>query len=433
MTSDQSDADSIPALLDEILGDAGRTPLPGAAPVVALSEEDDPASVAAIEALALARIELRRRGVDHGTWVTLPSELEPAGRLPRPSQLRKRWREARPFVLRGALAEELPLARNELHAGLRRGQKVSSPQDLEAELRRSLGGRAARFEVIGAADELYDPERDLARVLVRDTQGGFDDLWVKTGRLSTYPEDTSLRLRFAFGAEREDDASDDEPRHRATAALGRAAIPELRLVGPGSALIERASEAADESLQATGAIAYWNAPEGGALFHHDAFSGDDSQGQRGVLYTQLVGRTAWLAISSADLVRRLEEFLADEEEPELADLATLAADQGAARAELALPGCGRFGPVVDGWPAFTAFLADSGHAAVLEPGDAIVLPNQGLGSTALHSVFCASPRTTYGLSVALRRDSRPHNRVRGQKMSGRTLRSGPGRRFDLRS
>ena len=433
MTSDQSETGPQPTLLEEILGDSGRTPMPGAAPVVALSAEDDPQSVASIEALALGRVDLRRRGVDHGSWVTLPPELEPAARLPRPSHLRKRWREARPFVLRGAVADELPLRRNELHAGLRRAERVSTASGLEGELRRALGGRGARFEVGSVASELYDAERDLARVTARDTQAGFDDLWVKTGRLSTHPDDASLRLRFAFGAEREDDASDDEGRHRATAALGRAVIPELDLVGPRSPLIARACEAADESLLATGAIAYWNAPEGGALFHHDAFSDDDSQGQRGVLFVQLAGRTAWLALSSTDLARRLAEFLFDEEDPDLVALAELATDPIAARAELALPGCGRFGAVVDGWPAFTAFLADSGHAAVLEPGDAIMLPNQGLGSTALHSVFCASPRTTYGLSVALRRDSRPHKRVRGQKMGGRTLRSGGGHRSDLRS
>lgn len=395
-----------PALLEEILDDDARRPLPGAAPVIALAADDDPATQAELRDLARFEVQLTRRGLDHGSWLVLSPELEPRGRLPRPALLRKRWREARPFVLRGAIADRMPLLRNELHAGLRRAERVETPDGLAAELRRTTAARGSRFELLESPSELFDPERDLARVGVREIHGGGDDLWVKCGRLSTYPDDHSTRLRFGFGRERDDDASDDARRHRAVAALARAVVPELEIVAPGSALIDRVGEAAGEPLFATGAIAYWNAPSGGALFHHDAFRPDDSSGQRGVLFVQCAGRTAWLTLSSADLATRLAEFLEDETDPDLVPLAELAADGAAARAELALPGCGRFGPVVDGWPAFSAFLADSGHAAVLEPGDAIVLPNQGLSSTALHSVFCASGQRTYGLSVALRPDSR---------------------------
>lgn len=422
----------LPALLDEILGDAGRTPLPGAAPVVALSPDDEPDDVAAVRRLARVAVALERRGTAHGTWVALPPALEPSARLPRPSLLRKRWREARPFVLAGAVADELPLLRNEVHAGLRRGAKCAEPGGLRGLLTGALGGRGARFAVAGESDVRFDPERDVARVDVRDDREGFDDLWAKVGRLSTHPDDASLRLRFAFGVERDDDASDDEPRHLAVAALARAVLPELALVARDTELLRRVGAAADAPLYATGAIAYWNAPGGGALFHHDAFREDDADGQRGVLFVQLAGRTAWLALSSADLTRRIAEFLADESEPEWVALAALADDPAAARAELALPGCGRFGPVVDGWPAFTAFLADSGHAAVLEPGDAIVLPNNGLANTALHSVFCASPGPTYAVSVGLRRDRRAARRLRGQKKAGPIRRSDPAPRSDPR-
>ena len=54
--------------------------------------------------------------------------------------------------------------------------------------------------------------------------------------------------------------------------------------------------------------------------------------------------------------------------------------------------------------AFTSFLADAGHAFVLAPGDAILLPNRGPAATCLHSVFCASDETGYSLSFALRPD-----------------------------
>jgi hypothetical protein len=58
-------------------------------------------------------------------------------------------------------------------------------------------------------------------------------------------------------------------------------------------------------------------------------------------------------------------------------------------------------------PEFTAWLADAGHAALLAPGDAILLPNHGLRRTAMHSVFCADDDVSYGLSLAIRSDREP--------------------------
>jgi hypothetical protein len=58
-------------------------------------------------------------------------------------------------------------------------------------------------------------------------------------------------------------------------------------------------------------------------------------------------------------------------------------------------------------PEFTAWLADAGHAALLGPGDAILLPNHGLRRTAMHSVFCAGEEVAYGLSLAIRSDREP--------------------------
>src|SRR6185295_5968956 len=69
----------------------------------------------------------------------------------------------------------------------------------------------------------------------------------------------------------------------------------------------------------TQAISYWNAPEGGALFHHDAFHEDGRDtGQLGVCYVQLSGATFWLALSTPDLAERVREFLDMLQDGELA-------------------------------------------------------------------------------------------------------------------
>ncbi|MEO0650521.1 MAG: hypothetical protein AAFZ65_07585 [Planctomycetota bacterium] len=400
-TEEGSTAPRLAAVWEAVLGEAGRTPLPGALSVVATAPEDDPADVAALLEAGGVRVPLARRGIDHGAWIVLPETLSASAPLPRPSHLRRRWREARPWVWRDAVTDELRLDRNRIHGGLRLHGQLGQPGGLESLLRARLGGRGQRFGVLGPKTELADPERDLACVGLGDER--FDDLWAKVGRLSTHPEDQSLRLRFSFGEERLDDASRDVARHRAVSALTEAVLPEARLAGRKSALLERISEWRGERLWTTQGIAYWNAPQGGARFHHDAFEDHDDP-QRGVLYVQLAGQTAWLALSILDLARRVVEFVdgVDPDDPILEAVEGEFEDERDLVAELALPGCGRLGPLVDDDPRFTAWLADCGHAAVLDAGDAIVLPNLGRAATAMHSVFCASAQPTYALSFALR-------------------------------
>jgi hypothetical protein len=169
-------------------------------------------------------------------------------------------------------------------------------------------------------------------------------------------------------------------------------------------------------------IAYWNAPQGGALFHHDAFAEDAfaedafATRQLGVAFVQLAGRTLWLALSIEDLAARVTELvdlLAEGELPWVRaelfaepdawrEVQALAADRRRLVHELGLPHCGRLHALVNRGPEFTALLADCGHAVLLRPGDVLLLPNHGLERTAMHSVFCADTRPTYGLSLALR-------------------------------
>jgi len=397
-------------LLDSFLADPGRAPFAGAAPTVSWREDDDLAWGQELTGAGAERLELARRGRSHGRVALLP---DPGARRPRPSQARHLWQRGRPLCLPGELSPLLRDWRNELHRALLRADDLATGAGLGGVLERALGGRGARFRPAGELD-CVDPERDLARVAVADTQAPDRRLWAKSGRLSTYAADRSLRLRFGFGDEVADDDSRDEPSHRALAALARAACPEVALVEGDRDLWGLVAEAAGAKLYPTGTIVYWNEPEGGARLHHDAFRDDDTGGQRGVCYAQLVGRTFWLALSSGDLARRAIEFhdlLAAGEMPWLREelgaapietLRDLSQDPAALLAELALPDQGRLGPLLDRGPEFTLFLVDSGHGVLLEPGDVLLLPNHGLVRTAMHSVFCASPGRTLALSFGLR-------------------------------
>jgi hypothetical protein len=83
---------------------------------------------------------------------------------------------------------------------------------------------------------------------------------------------------------------------------------------------------------------------------------------------------------------------------------SLVDDDERLRTELALPGCGALHALVERGPEFTNLLAERGHAFLLEAGDGILLPNRGLHSTCMHSVWCAGDEVAYSLSMALRPD-----------------------------
>jgi hypothetical protein len=154
-----------------------------------------------------------------------------------------------------------------------------------------------------------------------------------------------------------------------------------------------------------------------------------------VLYAQLTGATAWIALSTDDLARRALEFvelLEDGEFPWLMDgeeggAAQLDAwgqvlrDPERARAELSAPGGGILGPLIDRGPEFTSLLADAGHGYVVAAGDVILLPNHGLDLTCMHSVFCASDEEAFSLSLAIREHERagPQGAGTGQRGGGR--------------
>lgn len=419
--------------LAALAGALGRDHGSGALPIVAVGEQEEPALLDAIDACLRSRAVLERRGRWHGEW----AELDPArlGRGPwsaglAPGTAPARWQAARPLVLRGLLADELPDHALDVAEAAEVHERLAEGDALAEFVRERLGDEPDPFELVPRAASRFDPARDLERVrLVSRPPSGrgrtFKDLWVKSSWLSDFDGEDSLRVRVSFGREQVDDASADFARHLRVHELAARLFPESALLHGHPALAELLERCTGTRVLFTQHIAYWNAPGGGALFHHDAFGADDETehgpGQLGVCYAQLSGRTAWLALSTSDLALRVREFgTALRTERELAWLhaqlfprpqdaaafAKLLGDDRALCDEIALPGCGRLGALVQRGPEFTAYLADAGHAALLEPGDVILLPNHGLTHTAMHSVFCASDERAYSLSLALRADER---------------------------
>lgn len=438
------------ALLRALLTDPVRDRVPGVRPVVAWHQEDPPEHRAAIRARLYALHELSRRGTWHGLWAELAPE-HPGGRgsgahSPQPPttrELRFRWRSARPCVLPARLARSLERTPRVTRDAVRLEETLEKPGGLGRFVRRALGGEGSPWRVSPRRARLADPERDLEKLFVvplTTTRRKPPEVWLKSARLSTHPDDASLRLRVSAGREIDEDDTGDLERLKLVAELGEELIPGMPLVTGDLEFLALLERLAGEEVLLTQPIAYWNAPEGGARFHHDAFAPSPHDAQLGVVYAQLSGRTAWLALSIEDLAERVAEAVEWMAQGDLAwvrakhwpraeqfeRLRARARDRRALLRELALPGCGRFGPLVDRGPEFTSLLADAGHGFVLEPGDVLLLPNHGLDRTVMHSVFCADPTPTYGLSLAIRGTSAPVD------SEEETNRRGPFRRRSYR-
>ncbi len=450
--------------LRALLDAPDRDRCPGVRPVVSVDAEDDPNFISEVNERCVAAPRLIRRGAFHGDWAELHDQDGFFPRDPLPA-LAERWEEARPIILHDVLDDDLldSVVTDRWLDGLReRGGLAAFLKERTADL-------APEYRVQGPRRPAVADERDVEGATIswrapkgRPTRGpgAIDDLWAKTQRLSTHPDDHSLRLRLSFGDEIEADASRDMARHRAVSELANRLLPEVAALNADRELTGLVAEWIRGKPLLTQAIAYWNAPNGGARFHHDAFDEPTGGRQRGVLYAQLTGATAWVALSTDDLLRRALEFaeLLQEGEfpwvrehiaPGAGDLESwldLLHDPERARRVLGAPGGGALGPLIDQGPEFTSLLADAGHGFVVTAGDVILLPNHGLEQTCMHSVFCASDEEAFSLSLAIRqqerasvsggrkgsarrRGSRPRGNSRGGgRRGGRGSRPGSSRR-----
>lgn len=452
-------------LLKEIVGAPDRDQMPGALGVVSVDESDDVDFLSEVEARERARVPLRRRDIDHGSW----AEIDTAGFFepikPDVHAWRQRWADARPIKLEGALLGSLQAFAPLLGERDRWAKKLDQTGDgglLDRMIEAGLGRLDPGFDVLAPGESASLAKRLEARLGsgaegVREWRffqssgyentGGVPGFWIKNQALSRVVSDRSGRVRFSFGLEGEDDASHDHARLQRVGELARGLLPETALLRDNAellALLEeldnplgddpgefdpKSLEDAEPEVQSpvdprvkpglyfTQDIAYWNAPNGGALMHHDAFEEEYEDRQRAVVYAQLSGATAWIALSTQDLAARVEEFteaLADGDMPWVRNsLFRGQAGESLMRkilkggrfvyGEIEKPGCGQLGRVINRGPEFTSLLADAGHAFILRAGDIVLLPNHGLGHTTMHSVFCASETPAYSLSLALRR------------------------------
>jgi hypothetical protein len=343
-------------------------------------------------------VVLRRRGVLHGRFV-------PAARAAADERLRSElWAADRPIFLAGILAPELAAFRGELRRTLRLFEALRAGRlSFQDEVRRRLRGRR-EFSPSGAVVDAGDP-REIEKVFVDGMRGrrfAARGLYAKLSWIAHDERDLSLRIRFSFGSENELDWREETRRAPWADRYAAALFPECAVLAENARLARAIERLLGRRARFSERIVYNNAPLGGAVFHHDC-----EPHQHGVVFGQLAGETAWLALPKRALARELAGHVA-ERAPALRGLA---GTPGRALRALEREGDERIARILDRTPAFTRRLAARGALFHLRPGDALLLPNHGWDDTCWHSVFAlggtASLAHSYGIFAARRARSWP--------------------------
>jgi hypothetical protein len=236
-----------------------------------------------------------------------------------------------------------------------------------------------------------------------------EDIWMKASWLSFDEEDASLRFRFSFGMDFYEDVAKDVQRERYAAQLAEHFFPESAIITGNRHLIGNLQTILGQArLEFVERIIYFNAPNGGAKFHHDV-----ERGHLGVCYAQVTGKTVWIALSKQALLNQMLTFIDSPETKmtlqqldwpdELIELTMAEKNNRLLWADwMDEINHDVIDRLLNHTPSFIEQLVAAGHAYLLEPGDVILLPQDDLQQCAWHTVFCAGDEIGQGLSFAIR-------------------------------
>ena len=333
-------------------------------------------------------MRLDRRGVAHGTFaVARGAELDLSDAFTL-AQCAELWSESRAIPLPGALTASVRALAPAIRASRAMFQGVRRGASFQDDVWRRLA-RNQRFRPAGATVDLGD-QREIEKVFadaVRGRRRLARDLYAKLSWIAHDERDTSLRIRFSFGSEALLDWQGETRRAPFADAYADAVFPECAALARNLPLLRLIERMIGRRARLSERIVYSNAPGGGATFHHD-----DEPHQLGVVYGQLAGETAWLALPKRELARHVAHFT------------------GSTRAK-ALRALDReedatLGKLLNATPRFTRALAAAGVLFHLRAGDALLLPSHGPDDVCWHSVFALGARPSlahsYGI-FALRR------------------------------
>ena len=331
-------------------------------------------------------------------------------------KLKDNWQAGFPSKISGVCADQIVQNQGNIEQTESLVSAILDDQSAEELLDQTpyIARLSTHFDPMGAAfNEGDDQEVETVMFDARSDDGQpLEDLWMKVSWLSFHDEDASIRFRFSFGVDLEEDVAADPLRQAAAAKLAETVFPESSIISQNGPLLDLIESVLIDQSPSTNRpkfverILYFNAPNGGAYLHHDL-----ERGHAGVVYAQVSGSTLWLALPQQRLVEEVAEFiqtkplpesLNDEAKQELRQLAENENKQTMLSDELNSFANDALIHLINETPNFVQFLIGKGHYRILEAGDVILLPQQQTTNCCWHSVFCLGDEIGQALSFAIR-------------------------------
>ncbi|MDQ6986258.1 MAG: hypothetical protein Q9M25_00445 [Mariprofundaceae bacterium] len=325
---------------------------------------------------------LYRRGVKHGQVLIVPTKRT----LPLADAVQAQWQAAQPVHLPALLLPEVEKYANEIRDALhimRRVRAGESCIDILVE-EPFISRLEPDFDLLSPVHS--GDAQEIEKIVFDAVKSGelfAEDLWMKVSCLSFFDDDNSIRFRFSYGMEMFKNQEDDPLREALAAELAARVFPECRMLSDNVQLRELLAAVLDFSPLFVERIIYSNAPGGGAQFHQDV-----ENDHVGIVYAQLYGHTAWLALPRVDLLRHVCEYLAADDSDAFAELRQRAQNQASLVELIESDDQGALEILLNATPAFTARLIEAGCGLTLAPGDVLLLPQASSEHCCWHSVFC---------------------------------------------
>jgi len=342
---------------------------------------------------------LHRRGVTHGQ-VTIDEPRHHADEaLPPHDTIRTHWQAALPVHLPSLLLTGVEQHADAIRDALNIMQRVRAGEScadilIEAPFISRLEPDFDLLAPIHSGDA-----QEIEKITFDAVKSGelfAEDLWMKVSRLSFVDEDDSIRFRFSYGMEMFKNQQDDPLREALAAELAARVFPECSILSDSAPLIRMLQATLGFTPTFVERIIYSNAPSGGAQFHQDV-----ENDHVGIVYAQLYGITAWLALPRAALVKHVQDYLRDDTSDMFSELRETAQSEDGLIALFESDDQGALEILLNATPAFTHRLIAAGHGLTLAPGDVLLLPQATTEHCCWHSVFCLDDSPGHSLSFAL--------------------------------
>jgi len=337
---------------------------------------------------------LERRGLKLG-HVSVPEALA----MPDKQTIMKVWKNDQSIVLPKLLDEHLPPYQADIQRaheciehtlnGIELGktlEKSGAIKRLESEFSFLASSMEEHDEQ--AIEKLYFDAGDEKNILA-------EDLWCKASWLSFHDEDASLRFRFSFGMEGYEDVAADPERQHWAGELCTQIFPESELITKNPNILKHLTSILGHEPAFVERIVYFNAPNGGAQFHHDV-----ERGHAGVVFAQLSGATFWLTASKPLLMKAMYDF--SKQYPIKQELKNLLENDKLLSAYMEESDHAWVEELIDQTPEFIQYMIEQGYSHILQAGDVLLLPQRDLNHCVWHSVFTLGDEPGEALSFAVR-------------------------------